>query len=256
MHASGWRSILLVAGLVAAAGCNAVLGPSKPDANWHIVDTARFSLHVRPGSFAEENVAAIGAILEDQYDATLVALDVRYSARITAMLYESGRDGNLPSDHSGTAYPATNAFEASCAPPYDANLSSLLSHEANHVIIQNTLGIPGTYMLSEGLASAVLSERTYTQGRRFYYAWTRYHLSELPPISRLADDVEWNKVPDDVAYSTSASFLAYLLETAGPARLKQIYLVRSGNFEHRFEEIYGRPLSAVEADWLVFCNRR
>ena len=248
--------ILLVAGLAAVAGCNAVLGPSKPDANWHIVDTPRFSLHVRPYSFAEQNAAAIGEILEDQYDATLAALDVRYSARITAMLYESGRDGNLPSDHSGTAFPATNAFEASCAPPYDANLSSLLSHEANHVIIQNTLGIPGTFMLSEGLASAVLSERTYAQGRHFYYAWTRYHLSALPPISRLADDGEWNKVPDDVAYSTSASFLAYLLETSGPARLKQIYLVRSADFERRFEEIYGHPLATVEQEWLAFCGRR
>lgn len=239
-----------------AAACNPVLGPSKPDANWHIVETARYSLYVRPGSFAEQNAAQVGDVLEDQYDATLEALDARYSGHITAMLYDSARDGNLPSDHSGTAFPATAAFEATCLPPYDMNLVSLLSHEANHVIQHNALGSPGTYMLNEGLASAVLSERYYPQGRHFYYTWTRYHRAQLPPMARLADDRQWSKVAEDVAYSASASFLAYLLETAGPAKLKELYLVNSSEFERRFQEIYGRPLTAVEADWLAFCDRQ
>ena len=77
----------------------------------------------------------------------------------------------------------------------------------------------------------------------------------MPPIARLADDREWNSVEQNVAYSTSASFLAYLLETEGPAKLKQLYVVRSNEFGARFQEIYGRSVGAVEADWLAFCDR-
>lgn len=256
MHAERARTALLALALAAVAGCNPVLGPSNPDSNWIVVETTRFSLHVRPGSFGEQNAARIGEVLEDQYDATLAALDVRYSGHITALLYDSGQDGKLPSDHSGTAFPATAAFEASCTPPFDANLMSLLSHEANHVIQQNSLGSPGTYMLNEGLPSAVLSERFHSQGRHFYYAWTRDHRSQIPPIARVADDGQWNKIEQNVAYSASASFLAYLLETAGPAKIKQLYLVRSGEFESRFQAIYGVPLAAAEAEWLAFCARQ
>ncbi len=50
-------------------------------------------------------------------------------------------------------------LRAVCVPPLDPNLFGLLAHEANHVIVQNALGRPGTYFVNEGLASAVLSER-------------------------------------------------------------------------------------------------
>lgn len=171
------------------------------------------------------------------------------------MLYNSGREANLPSDRSGTAFPATAAFEAGCTPPFDDDLMSLLAHEANHVILQNALGAPGSAMMNEGLASAVLSERYHSLGKRFYWSWARSHRSQMPAIARLADDREWNSVEQHVAYSTSASFLAYLLETEGPAKLKQLYVARSSGFEARFQEIYGRSVGAVEAGWLAFCDR-
>jgi hypothetical protein len=241
---------------ISASACNAVLGPSPRDANWNVIETQRYSLHVRPNSFAEQNAVRIGEALEDQYDASLSMLETSYTGHITAMLYNSGSEANLPSDRSGTAFPATAAFEAGCTPPLDDDLLALVAHEANHVILQNALGSPGTYMLNEGLASAVLSERYHARGRHFYYAWTRYHRAQVPPIAQLADDGQWNKVEEQAAYSASASFLGYLLETSGASKLKQLYVVRSGQFETRFQEIYGRSVAAAEADWLAFCDRQ
>jgi hypothetical protein len=219
-----------------------------------VIETPRFSLHVRPNSFAEQNAAMIGDVLEDQYDVSLRVLDTSYTGHITAMLYASGAEANLPSDRSGTAFPSTGAFEAGCTAPMDDDLKALLAHEANHVILQNALGAPGTYMVNEGLASAVLSEKYHWRGRNFYYRWIRDHRAQMVPIAQLADDKQWHKFDEHVAYSASAAFLGYLLDTRGAAKMKDLYLVDSPDFERRFQEIYGRTLSAVEADWLAFCD--
>ena len=73
-------------------GCHAILGPSPVDANWRVIDTPHFALHVRPGSFAEQNAARLEEVLEDQYAFALNALDIRYAGRISLFLYASGAD--------------------------------------------------------------------------------------------------------------------------------------------------------------------
>ena len=233
-----------------------MLGPSPRDSNWHVVDSAHFELHVRPGSFAEHSAATLGTVLDDQYEVTLRLLEGQYDGRISGFLYDSAADAHLQSDRSGTAFADTNAFEAVAAPPLDSNLLALGAHEANHVIIINALGRAGTYLLNEGLASAVLSERYHWLGKHYYYAWTRAHRADIPPIARLADDSQWTHIDQSVAYSAGASFLAYLLDEYGPAKLRQLFYVRSDEFTDRFAEIYGRPLSAAEGEWLAFCDRQ
>jgi len=256
MRSRGSVAFVLVAVSGAAAwGCNPILGPSERDRNWHVVDSAHFALYVRPGSFAEQNAPALGMVLDDQYEVTLRLLQGQFDGRISGFLYNSAADAHLQSDHSGTAFPDTAAFEATASPPLDGNLMALVSHEANHVLIRNALGQPGTYCLSEGLASAVLSERYHGLGPHYYYAWTRAHRAQVPAISRLVDDEAWTQIDENVAYSTGASFLAYLLESAGPAKLRQLYYAPSKGFAERFAQIYGRPLESVEQEWLLFCDR-
>jgi hypothetical protein len=243
----------LAATLVLGA-CNPVFGPSKTDTNWRVHESGRFSLHVRPGSFAEANAAALGEALDHQYEATLAALDAQFDRRVIGFLFNSAQDADLESEYSGVAYPETLAFRATCTPPLNANLHSLLGHEANHVIIMGALGRAGTRMMNEGLPSAVLTER-YSPGRGYYYGWTREHRSEIPSLARLSDDGQWEDIPSHVAYSAGASFLAWLLEVRGPAQLRAVYYAKSSEFDARFATVYGRSLSEAEADWLAFCDR-
>jgi hypothetical protein len=247
-------AVLVLAVSVAAGGCNPVLGPSKTDANWRVYDSARFSLHVRPGSFAEQNAQALGEALDHQYEVTLAALGARFDRRVNGFLFNDAKDADLGSDYAGVGYPDTFSFRATCVPPLGPNLHGLLAHEANHVIIIGALGRAGTRMMTEGLASAVLSDR-HTLGYAYYYAWTRMHRSEIPALERLADDDQWQGTAENVTYSASASFLAYLLETRGADRLRQLYYAKSSEFTARFAGVYGRPLSEVEAEWLAFCDR-
>ena len=57
-------------------------------------------------------------------------------------------------------------------------------------------------------------------------------------------------------YNASASFLAYLLETGGAQRLKQLQPVASPQFEARFQSVYGHSLADAERDWRAFCAAR
>jgi len=247
--------VALVALLTLGAGCDAMLGPTEPDTNWRPHESARFTLFVRPGSFAEQNAAQLATVLEDQYSATVAALDLHYAGHISGFLYNSGADADLESDHSGVGYPDNETFRAVCVPPLDANLFGLLSHEANHVILINCLGRPGTSFVSEGLATTVQSER-YSYGRTFLYAWTKNNVAQIPPLAGLVDDGKWSDFNEQVAYKASASFLAYLLETAGASSLRQIYYVPSSDFARRFQEIYGRSLEDAERAWKEFCAQQ
>jgi hypothetical protein len=258
MPASGpWRILRrasMAAILVSAAACTTLMGPKPPDRNWNVTDIGHFSFYVRPGSFAEQHVDRLSEVLEDQYAFTLRSLGVRYEGRIYAFLYTSAADAGLEYDRSGTGFPATESFEAVCTPPLDYNLFELLSHEANHVIINNTLGRPGTSFVNEGIASAVLSERFHSLGRHFLFTWTRTHRSQLPPIRDLVDDGKWPDWQQDMCYNASASFLAYFLDTYGAERFERIYHASSAEFARRVSEVSGRSLQEVEADWLRFCD--
>jgi len=222
------------------------------DSNWQVIETPHFILNVRPGSFAEQNAARLGEVLEDQYAFALSALDIRYAGRISLFLYASAADAGENNDRSGTAYPETGAVRAIVTPPLETTFG-LLSHESNHVIEHNALGPPATSFMNEGLASAIMSERFHPGGKSFLYPWTARNAAQIPDLSSLVDDGTWGDYNSQVAYNASASFLAYILDQGGPARLKQLQSLRSSEFEARFQQIYGRSLDEAERDWRAFC---
>ena len=231
------RAFLRAGGALAAApwaaACNDLLGPTPADSNWTVQERGRFIFYTRPASFAAGIVDQLYPVLDDQYSVAAAMLDVRFSARVSMFLYSSGADAGLFSDHSGVAYADTQAVRAVCVPPFDANLMALLSHEFNHVLTRNTLGQPGTYFMNEGIATAVIGERFHNNGRHLLFPWTAARLNQVPSLTTLVDDDQWSGTSEDVAYKTSASFLAWLLDTHGSARLKQIFTARSSEMQDR-----------------------
>jgi len=162
----------------------------------------------------------------------------------------------MESERAGKAYPETESVRATAGPPLDDNLFSLLSHEVNHVIEQNALGRPGTAFLGEGLASAVISDRFHLRGKTFQHDWSASHDAEIPALSNLTDDDQWDRFNQQMTYAASASFLAYLLEVNGPAKLKQLHPVTSAHCQDRFQQIYGRSLAEAEREWRAFLAAR
>lgn len=248
------RIAIIMTAAFSFAGCNAYYGPTKVDQNWHLTESTHFTLHARPGTFADQNAATLGHVLDDQYEVTQQWLEAPYGNRVNGFLVNDAADGDFEAEHSGVAFPDTASFRATATPPVDANLFALLAHEANHVVIIGSLGRANTHFIDEGLASAVISERYHPLGRHYYYQWTRSHRSQLVPLARLIDDDGWNHANSNVAYSQAASFLGYLLETQGPVKLRQLYYAKSSAFEGRFSQVYGVSLTDAEAAWLTFCD--
>ena len=76
----------------------------------------------------------------------------------------------------------------------------------------------------------------------------------MPPLSRLIDDDKWRDYESSAAYTTSASFLAYLLDTRGADPLRRLYPSTSAAFAGQFLAVYGQTLEQAESQWLVFCD--
>ena len=252
------RAVAAAAIVIAVTGCDMILGPAQTDTNWHTYDRGHFTFYVRPNSFAERSVDTLDAVLNDQFAVSVAALQLKYSGHIAMFLHNTGSEAGFGDDpgggaRSGVAYPKTETVKATCAPPLDAGLYSLLTHEANHVIAWNGLGRPGTTLLSESLANALISDH-YQPGPAFFFHYTVTHRNELPRVASLADDDKWTSVSSELAYNVGASFLIYLLQTYGATPMRAIYPVPSAEFAQRFKEAYGITLDQAEAAWLAFCD--
>jgi len=249
------QSVVATATAPLTAACQSAFGPSAIDTAWEVQERGRFTFYTRRASFASQSVDRLFAVLDDQYDTVEAMLDVRYGGHVQMFLYNSGADSGLGDDHSGVAYPDTLAVRAVCVPPLDGNLMVLLSHEFNHVITLNTLGRAGTAFMTEGIASAMISERFHSQGRHFLFPWTATHAGQLPAIDQLMDDAHWHDRSEQVAYNASASFLAWLLDARGPAPLKQVFNAHSNQIVDQMRSAYGVPVPQLETDWKAFCAR-
>jgi len=239
-----------VLALLLNCGCETMYGPTSPSEGWAVFESSRYTLHARPGSFCESQAAALTELLEDQYRHTVATLQIEMGGRISMFLYNSGAElqPSLPSARSGVAFPETNAAHAVCTAPFDNDLRALLTHEANHVIVQNGLGRAGTSFMNEGLASALVSERFGEIGPTILHRWVHNNPGRVMAVADLFDDEKWNSNSGD-GYRSSASFLAFLLDRYGPARLKLVYHARSAQLPTRMYEAYGVPFHALEAEW-------
>ena len=243
-------SVAVAMAALMGSACETVYGPTSPSADWTMVESSRFSLSTRPGSFCESQSAALTELLEEQYTHTVATLQLEGGARISMFLYNSGAEltPSLPSPRSGVAFPETNAVHAVCVAPFDNDLRALLTHEANHVIVQNGLGRAGTSFMNEGLASALVSERFGEIGPTFLHRWARNNPGRVMSVTDLIDDTKWNSNSSD-GYQSSASFLAFLIERYGAARLKRVYHARSSQLPARMHETYSVPLESLETEW-------
>ena len=100
------RRYLAIALLPLLAGaCQSVLGPTEIEGEWQAYTSAHFSLHVRPGTFAEQSIPTITEWLEDQYAVSNARLALTYSGRVTGLLYPAAEDAGARPTGAAPAIP-------------------------------------------------------------------------------------------------------------------------------------------------------
>jgi hypothetical protein len=249
MRASTAAAALLA--ILPGAGCEAAYGPTSPSANWVSFDSSRFTLYARPDSFCASQFASLAGVLEHQYTHATTVLGIAVGGRISMFLYNDGNEVDPPlgGPRAGVAFPETNAAHVTCTPPNDGGLWSLLSHEANHVIMQNGMGRAGTSFMNEGLASALVSDQHAPIGPTFLRMWVGGNRSRLRRIVDLVDDGKWNSSTEN--YNSSAAFLSFLLDRYGAGPVKQIYHATSSDIAGRIQSVFGKSIDTLEAEWLA-----
>jgi hypothetical protein len=81
----------------------------------------------------------------------------------------------------------------------------------------------------------------------------------LIPIARLAETRSFRSFDPNLTYPEAGSFVRFLVDRSGLAPMRQVYAALRANdaadlIERAVTAAYGRSLSELEAEWLVFLS--
>ncbi len=204
----------------------------------------RFTLHYTPGTWAEENLPEIRAIIEESIEAIEALLDVRLTDKPD--IYLAGTLFSPPSIAlRGLAGPSGRLFLLMDGSGDEVDRRYIIAHELTHLIARRTFGPASSPMLSEGLAVHV-GVRVASRLAPDYLPLERICRAlaadgALPSPSRLQRFS--GHIMDLIPYVTSGCFVRYLIERHGLEAFRRLY--PKGDFQ----SLYGRPLEGLEAEW-------
>lgn len=226
--------------------------PVLPYDQWRLAGSEHFLYRYYPDSAAERDLGQIIAAYEAAYSKIVAALAVRMpAAKITCYLYPSAAVGKaLAEIEPGFARPAQN--EVHVLYGSDPAARHTVGHEQAHVI-SHYIGRrePGLDLLREGLA--VYFDQSGRDVNRLPTELRR--AGRLPALRDLANG--FRTLPVDVAYQTSASFVAYLFQRGGLLPFRQLWLSSvndSSGLDRALQLAYGVGLDGLERDWLRTLN--
>lgn len=139
-----------------------------------------------------------------------------------------------------------------------------LVHELTHSLLGygNNFDKSRGYFTQEGFATYM--EEKYGKNGAYSHKFMKYliDINKLLPISKLIDlnqaDSYFRPVIKNqkdytlrwMSYVHSGSFITYLIDTYGLEKFEQLY--NEEDLGKKIEEIYGKNISEIENDWVVF----
>jgi len=231
------------------SGCGS--GPSSPSVSsptlTQITTTAHYVIHSAPGDSVNR------AWQDAYYEWLLGALQLQPSPPLDYNKYLdrahlralTGRDTN------GFAEPGTTRFHT---------IWSIDNHEGVHTLVILQVGWPPA-LFNEGIAVAhqmdpvqgILTPRWNGSELRVL-ARQNDAAGRLPPLTSLLRSTDFFNFDANVTYPCAGSFVRYLIDTYGLARLKSYFATAGFDdaasvTESRFLAAYGRSLTSVWDEW-------
>lgn len=205
----------------------------------------------------EKPAAAAAAHLADcDFHATDVAAQLGLAAppRLTVYLHRSDDEKRRHVGASATSFAKPWLRELHVT---DAALPHpILRHELVHVVASalspGPLGVPARYgvLVSMGLVEGLAVSLELPRGAWTGHQWARAarDLGFLPDVAAAIGPAGFFGAAPARAYGAAGSFLAFLRERHGAARVAALY--RGGDFQAAF----GRPVAALVAEWQAFLD--
>jgi hypothetical protein len=206
---------------------------------------------------AERSAAEAEAALRDcEYDAQAVAgaLGLARPPRATVWLYRSPEEKRRLVGAGQTSF--TKPWLAEIHLNDEGVPHPLLRHELVHALASSVargpLRVPARagVWINAGLVEGLAVALEVPSGEYGVHAWTRALRDQgrLPPLASLLGAAGFFGAAPARAYTAAGSFLRFLLDRDGPAPVLAAYA--SGDVAAAF----GRPLSALEAEWQRFLD--
>lgn len=237
----------LLLGLILHGGCASVTASSvraqAAATLTAIRRTEHFDIHYQPDSRTAAHIRRLAVEVEGELARICARLEVANDTRYQLMVFDDietvakamgdPRLGGLTWE--GTAY-LTLANDGA------------RFHEMIHLVADAKVGSSKSRFSAEGLAVALLDEMRY---RDMHAAAKRYAAQKrLPPLASLVrlNPTAGHKLGISL-YETAGSWMRFLYDTHGAAKLKRYYM------GHSVESVYGVSLAQLERDWHAVLER-
>lgn len=234
--------------LMATLSCTDFIAERDLQDAWEIVESPHIILHYREEGFsampspAQEEVLFILDNQELYYRAVQDSIQRYYSDKILIYLYNQDEAAeHIGTGAGGHSIPKLNTFyfafldhTRQYTDAYGIDNPFIGAHELTHVISHQTLGYPGTKMMSEGYAN-------WLDG-----SYAHYHIKDIVTSYR---DTEPGKImsPDELLIDTGRDesiyypnvgvFTGFLARTYGIENINGLFNSRQDNFISDFERI-------------------
>lgn len=244
--------VLTAAMLVAAARAGDHVGESDKVLSG-TYKTEHFDVRYRPGSRAGASVERAGAMAERDLARICSQLEVKNDARYSLFLFDDVAELSAVTKTTGnagfSANDASSATGASSYIPYDNDQTR--THEMVHIVAHAKVGDAKTLFFAEGLANALLE---YVHGVPVHAVAKYYRKAgKLPPLGEMTgapDFYAWlGQHPGFDAYDVAASWMRFLIDTHGIAKVKQYYLGKPA------KTALGADDAALEKAWIAALDK-
>jgi hypothetical protein len=205
---------------------------------WKCNQTPHFLLCYQPGTPAEHSIKDLEIIAEEDRNTILQMVGAQgYEPRVYTFFVKSRKELKrlIGFYGDGRSRPTQHATF------YVIDGPRTLAHEMAHEILSNLWGAAQPWV-EEGMAVYTTEFPILDGDVRAYYS-----AHQLLPLAKLVNP-EWESAmySADITYTELGSFLKYLDTKYGIKKVEQVW--RGGS--QSIEQVYGKPLSALEKDWL------
>jgi hypothetical protein len=204
-----------------ALGTPAIAGPDAAPPG--LIKTKRFEVRFRPGSRAAADAARQAVAAERDLDRIATALDTAPKGPFVLWIYDDVGELTVATGRQGTG---GHSFGNVSHVPYDNDQTRL--HELVHLVTHEwpaSGAEPRNLWFTEGIANAVLE---YVHGVHVHAVAAHYaRAGKLPAVAEMtgpADFYAWLRAhPGFNGYDVAASWMRFLLDTHGTAKVKRYY---------------------------------
>jgi hypothetical protein len=206
---------------------------------------------------AEKPAAAADALLADcefQVADVAGALGIAPPARVTVYAYRSAAEKRRLVGAAATEFakPWLREVHVVDAPLPHPVLRHELVHAVGAEIADGLLGVPSrrVVLFSAGLVEGLAAALETPRGAWTVHEWSRAarDLGLLPDVAAIVGPAGFYGEPPARAYTAAGSFLAFLLDRHGAAKVREAY--RTGDLARAF----GVPLATLAAEWHAFLD--